>query len=298
MRRLCTVSSTNPHAVNHPQYSFYFQSKHFINFLMMSLVVLGLTCSRWLVVPAQAQESREEPMEMSVVVVNPSKTKTQTVPIKMYLPQEVTPDAILSLDNLSIEYDSSKFMYYVYKDDVILKPQETKTFIVEIRDVWKVPQGRLDSLSDQAHAITDRLKGSEFYDSAILLGKAIDNALKTISVTQNDEAVSRRTHIGIFRNNQNIVTQVKEDVELLEKQLEIVHSLPKPEVLEKASLKTDSPTQSTSWMIIFVIMLFIGMLAGVFFFTWQPQAHSTKNIISKARDSAFPEREKTDDKDE
>jgi len=130
------------------------------------------------------------------------------------------------------------------------------------------------------------------------LGKTIDKALNTISVTQNDEVVSRRTHIGIFRNNQKIFTQVKEDVERLEKQFEIVKSLPKPEVLEQDLLKTDSPQESTSWMIIFIIMLFIGMLAGVFFFTWQTQAHSTKDLISKARDSAFPEREKPDDKDE
>jgi hypothetical protein len=244
------------------------------------------------------QEQREEPMEMSVVVVNPSDTKTQSVPIKMYLPQEVTPDAVLELDGLDLEFDSEKSMYYVYKDDVILKPSETRTFNVEIQDVWKVPQGRLDSLRDQARSVIERLEGSEFYDSAVLLGQAINKALDAIAVTQNDGAVSRRTHIGIFRNNQQIIDQVKEDVERLEKQLEIVHSLPKPEVLEQAELKTESPRESTSWMIIFIIMLFIGMLAGVFFFTWQAQAHTTKNLITEARNSAFPERDKSDDTSE
>jgi len=267
-----------------------------ISFLMTYLMILGLIGSNPSIVFGQEQQ-RDEPMEMSVVVVNPSSTKTQSVPIKMYLPMEVTPDVILSLDGLDVEYDSEKSMYYLYKDEVILKPSETKTFNVEIKDVWKVPQGRLDSLSDQAGAIIDRLAGSEFYDSAKLLGEAIDGALNTIAVTQNDEAVSRRTHIGIFRNNQKIVTQVKEDVERLEKQLDIVHSLPKPDVLEQASLKTDSPTESTSWMIIFIIMLFIGMLAGVFFFTWQTQANSTKAQIAKERDSAFPERDDSDDKE-
>ena len=41
---------------------------------------------------------------------------------------------------------------------------------------------------------------------------------------------------------QQIVTQVKEDVERLEKQLEIVHSLPKPDVLEQAKLASTSQT--------------------------------------------------------
>ena len=130
------------------------------------------------------------------------------------------------------------------------------------------------------------------------MGEAIKKALEKIAVTQNDEAVSRRSHIGIFRNSLNIVNLVKEDVERLEKQLEIVRSMPKPEVLEKTNLKTESPAKSTSWMIIFIIMLFISMLAGVFFFTWQTQANSTKAQIAKDRDSAFPEREKASGKDE
>jgi len=296
MHRSCTVSSINPRALIHPQRPDSFRSKFLINFLIVPLATLGfMGLSSSMVF---AQEKREEPMEMSVVVVNPSDTKTQSVPIKMYLPKEVTPDAIIDSGGLDIEFDSQVSMYYVYKDDVVLKPSETKTFNIEMKDVWKIPQGRLDSLGDQAHAIIDRLAGSRFYDSSVLLGKAIDDALSAVAVTQDDEAVSRRTHIGIFRNNLKIVDQVKEDVERLEKQLEIVQSLPKPEVLEQAELKTVSPQESTSWMIIFIIMLFIGMLAGVFFFTWQTQAHTTKNLISKARDSAFPERKESDDKDE
>jgi len=230
MRRLCTVSSINPRATNHPQDSDFFKPKFIINFLMTQFIVLGLIGVHPLMV--FGQEQREEPIEMSVVVVNPSSTKTQTIPIKMYLPKEVTPDAIISSDGLDVEFDSDKSMYYIYKDEVLLKPSETKTFNVEINDVWKIPQGRLDSLNDQARSVIERLKGSEFYDPSVLLGEAINKALNTITLTQNDVTISRRLHIGIFRNNEKIFTQVKEDVERLEKQLEIVFSLPKPEVLD------------------------------------------------------------------
>jgi len=243
-------------------------------------------------------QEQQEAMEMSVVVVNPSSTKVQTVPIKMYLPMEVTPDAIIDSAGLDVEYDADKGMYYVYKDEVLLQPSETKTFDVEILDVWVIPEERLDSLHQQAQSVIVRLQGTEFYDSAFLLGEAIKKALDTIAVTQSDLAVSRRTHIGIYRNNQKIYNQVKEDVSRLEKQLEIVLSMPKPEVLEELDVKTKTPSESASWMIIFIIMLFIGMLAGVFFFTWQTQAHTTKNLISKARDSSFPGREKSEEKPE
>ncbi|MCK5178765.1 MAG: hypothetical protein KAR32_04485 [Candidatus Omnitrophica bacterium] len=226
---------------------------------------------------------------MSIVVVNPSDTKTQIVQIKTYLPREVTPDAILDASGLDVEFDSEQSMYYVYKEDVKLNPSETKTFNMEMQDVWVIPQGRLDSLKVQAESVIMRLEGSRFYEPAQLLGETIYKALDTITVTQDDDAVSRKSHIGIYRNNLKIVAQVKEDIDRLEKQLVVASSLPKPDVLEDADLKTESPTESTSWMIIFIIMLFIGMLAGVFFFTWQTQAHVTKNLISEARDSAFPE---------
>lgn len=295
MNRLFIVSSTNSRTIYYSQKSLRFKSKPFFHSIIMSLVALGLVCCHSFAV--NAQEREREPMELSVVVVNPSKTKTQTVPIKMYLPMEVTPDSILDTDGLDVEFDSDKSMYYLYKEQVELKPSETKNFNVEIKDVWIIPQGRLDSLRDQAQSVINRLEGSEFYDSSKELGETINKALETVAVTQDDEAVSRRSHIGIYRNNTKIVGQIKEDIEWLEKQLSVVMSLPKPDVLERSKLKTESPTKSTTWMIIFIIMIFIGMLAGVFFFTWQVQAKATKNLISDARDSAFPERENSEDKE-
>ncbi|MCK5180029.1 MAG: hypothetical protein KAR32_10905, partial [Candidatus Omnitrophica bacterium] len=239
---------------------------------------------------ASAQERERESIELSVVVVNPSDVKTQTVQIKTYLPKEITPDMIIDASGLDIEFDSEQSMYYVYKDEVKLNPAETKTFNIELKDAWVIPQGRLDSLKVQTESIVTRLEGSQFYESAKLLGETIYNALDTVALTQDDDTVSRRSHIGIYRNNLKIVAQVKDDVDRLEKQLVVASSLPKLDVLEKSELKTESPTESTSWMIIFIIMLFIGMLTGVFFFTWQAQAHATKNLISEARESAFPER--------
>ena len=81
-------------------------------------------------------------------------------------------------------------------------------------------KGRLDSLSDQAQSIIDRLAEASFMNLRNC-GEAIDKALNTIAL-HKATAVSRRTHIGIYRNNSEIVDQVKEDIERLEKQLEII----------------------------------------------------------------------------
>ena len=293
MRRSFIVSSTNPRTIGYSHQSLWVKVRPSFSYTAVCLGILGfMLCSS---LTAFAQESEREPMEMSVVAVNPSDTKTQTVQIKTYLPKEVTPDTILDSSGLDVEFDSEQSMYYVYKEKVKLNPGETKTFNIEMEDVWIIPQGRLDSLKVQVESVIMRLEGSRFYEPSQLLGETIYKALDTIALTQDDDTVSRKSHIGIYRNNLKIIDQIKDDIDRLEKQLVVASSLPKPDVLEDSDLKTESPTESTSWMIIFIIMLFIGMLAGVFFFTWQTQAHATKNLISEARDKAFPESGESDE---
>lgn len=241
-------------------------------------------------VPASAQEENKQLMEMSVVVVNPSKIKAQSVPIKMDLPQEVTPKDIVDSAGLDVEFDTDRSIYYLYKEAVSLKPGETRTYNVEIRDVWLVPQEEIDSLRKQTEFVVKRFEGNEFYDAAKSLGDTILQSLDTVVRTQSDAAVSRRRHIGIHRDNVKIVSQVKENIAMLENKLMLPKARPIPEVLEKTDVKTEAPSKTTTWMIIFIIMLFIGMLAGVFFFTWQTQAHFTKNLISNARNLVFPKK--------
>jgi len=81
------------------------------------------------------ETASKEPIEMSVVIMNPSKTKTQSVPIKMYLPTEVKPTDIVNPAGLDVEFDTDQSIYYLFKESVLLKPGETRTYNVEIRDV-------------------------------------------------------------------------------------------------------------------------------------------------------------------
>ncbi len=236
------------------------------------------------------ETASNEPIEMSIVIMNPSKTKAQGVPIKMYLPVEVKPTDIVNPAGLDIEFDTEQSIYYLFKESVLLKPGETRTYNVEIRDVWVVPQDELNALKDQTKFVVKRFEGNEFYEVAQKLGETIQKSIETVERTQSDTAVSRRRHIGIYRDNLGIISQVKENISMLEKKLMLPKARPIPEILETPEVKTDAPSKTTTWMIIFIIMLFVGMLAGVFFFTWQTQAHFTKNLISSARNMVFPKR--------
>lgn len=224
-------------------------------------------------------------IRINVVAVNPSAKKTQTIPVKAYLPEEVTPKDILSSGGLDVEFDVTSSIYYLYKEGLELAPKETRTFTIEIADVWMIPQEQLDALREQTKGIVAHFEGTEFYEMASKLGDAIYKALDTVALTQN-ETVSTRRHIGIYRNNVKIIEQVKDDIDRLEKQTGMTTG-PPPDPLN-TKIKANSPTKSTTWMIIFVIMIFMGLLASVFFLTWNTQSRMTKDVITSARREAFP----------
>lgn len=61
-----------------------------------------------------------------------------------------------------------------------------------------------------------------------------------------------------------------------------------PEMLSKTRIKSESPTKTMTWIVIFTIIIFIGLLAGVLFFTWHRQSRLAREELLAARKSAFP----------
>jgi len=172
---------------------------------------------------------------------------------------------------------------------VELEPKQTRVFEIEVKDVWYIPQQSLEEFKHQTEFVLDRLKGSDFYEDAQRLADTIYHSLGIIEETQNDETISRKRHIGVYRNNMLMLDHIRKDIESLERILTLASAPPIPDVIEVKDLKTEAPTKRTTWIIIFIIMLFIGMLAGVFFFTWHTQSRFTKDRLMEAKRSAFPE---------
>ena len=234
------------------------------------IALLAAMPSGW--AQAQAPAPEREPVTLSVVVVNPSEDKTKTIPVRMDLPQEIAPGDVLDHGELTLEYDDDHKLYYVFKDSVELKPKETRVFKVMLKDKWFVPQGQLDRFTNYTNLLLGRLKNTEFYASAAQLGAEILKKLTDIQTTQNDESLSRKSRIGAYRRHLQVLASVEADLARLEKLLTFTGGPPVPEMLEESPLKSDAPSKTTTWLIIFLIVIFIGLLGGQFFFTWQRRA--------------------------
>jgi len=229
-------------------------------------------------------------VKFRIVALNPSKIKTQKTKVKYYLPAEVKPKDVSDTSGLELEYDSEKSIYYVYKSELELSPGEMHVFEVEVEDIWFVPDKQLADLKNRTNSIMDRLKeNTQYYEKAKEIADTIYPRTEEISATQADEAVSREQHIGIYRQNLLTIEQIKEDIARMEKILVTAGGPPAPDMLAKTKIKADEPSKTMTWMVIFIITIFTGLLAAVLFFTWHRQSRIGKDELLAAKKSAFPE---------
>ena len=234
-----------------------------------SKILLGLMVLAALPRHAQAVEAQREPVTMKVVAVNPSADKTKAVPVRIDLPAEIKPADILDHGELEVDFDTERSLWYVHKDDVQLTPKQTKVFEIVVKDVWFIPDAELDGLKGHTKLLLSRLENSEYYPFAQQLGGSIIERLEGIQTMQGDEAIGRKQRIGAYRTNTEALKVVKEDLTRMEKLLSFTGGPPIPEMMEESPLKSDSPSTTTTWLVIFLVVLFMGLLAGQFFFTWQ-----------------------------
>jgi len=223
-----------------------------------------------------------------IFAANPSKAKPQKVQIKNYLLEEVKPRDIMDLNGLDLEYDAEKSLYYVYKNDLELAPGEVRAFRVHVEDIWFVAQSTLTDLRERATTILTRLDKSEYFNQAKIIADSIFSRLDYIATSQGDDSMSREQHIGLYRENVKTVEAIKEDIAKMEKILVTAGGPPAPEMLAKTNIKANSPTKTMTWIVIFLIVIFVGLLAGVLFFTWYSQTKMSKEELLSARKSAFP----------
>jgi len=226
-------------------------------------------------------------VKFRIAVANPSSSRVQTVPVQVYLPAEVKPGDIIDLAGLTLEYDSDKSIYYVHSD-VELAPRESRLFEVEVEDIWFVDQKEVASLKQQANIAVERLKDTDYFESARLIGARITERLDGVLKSEtNDEMLSRERHIGQYRTNMQEISLAKEDLQRIEKLLVQAGARPEPAMLENVRVTGEVPNRRVTWLVIFVILIFIALLAAVFFFTWNSQVRMTERLIVGARKEAF-----------
>ncbi len=209
---------------------------------------------------------------LKTLVVNPSKTKTQTAILKAYLPKEATAEDVIDLGDLRIDYDIEKGLYFVYQK-YELGPGESISREIEIRDVWVISKAEIDSLLSQARELAEKLRGTAYFDMAVALKEDIESKAKDI-LERQERAMNAlpQTHIGAYRKNVKILDLTNIELAKLEKMVIETKIATGPKA-ERIHVKA-------TWKLIVAMVVVLGLLSFVFLVIWNRQA-TTEEIKRK-----------------
>jgi len=228
--------------------------------------------SKLLAKPERGEDS--EPAEyktaiMEFTVVNPSVSEKKQAVVRESLPEEVKIYDVLEAGELEVGADYNTGMCYVYKEGIDLAPGEKKTFRVTIRDKWDVNGPRVASLIASASnllyrvEVRGRYKGVEEAISGVLGG------LLEIRGEEGPTAVND-AYVAFFREQ-------TARVDILEQKLRRVEAALRPiERKSKWGFAVQAPSKKTTWLIIYIVLGFLGFFSVLFFLRWYGKSKSEK----------------------
>ncbi|MFC1515081.1 hypothetical protein ACFL5X_04180, partial [Candidatus Omnitrophota bacterium] len=232
---------------------------------------------------------QEGSVRFNIVAANPSKVKSQQVPVKVYLPQEVESKDILELGGLDLEFDTQQSLYYVYKDTILLGPGQTKIFEVRVEDIWLIDEKELKALEDKIEYLVTMFEASEYAERMKEIAERGLSLIKYIDTSQKDESLTRSQHIGVFRSNRMQLTRLEDEIWEMERILQQIRGPLTPRMLAKTKIKTNAPTKTATWIAIFSMVFFLAVLSAVVFFTWYRQSKTTDKVIADTKRAVYPE---------
>jgi hypothetical protein len=239
--------------------------------------------------PAASGGEERPDVKMRIIVTNPHKTEKRSITVNKPLPPEITEQKyIISHPGLQIVYDPKSSLFYARsKGPIELDPAGQKIFVVTLEDRWYIPPEKMDVLRKRLELARSNVsKTSENYEASERMGREIEAELKGIADFQDNPALSKEQYILGFQANMRRLRNLQGEIETIE-------SFSKPpgtdKVLEDEDAPVDTPTRTATWLVIFVILTFLGIMAGIFFYVWQRSARALEAPLGEARRNAFPE---------
>jgi len=149
------------------------------------------------------------------LVTNPSRLITQDVPLKYYLPPEVTKESIISTsDGLEVKYDTEKGQYYV-EGTFKLSAGESMTLSVTVDEgIWEITDDQLASLHTQAEELAKPLEKTSYFAQGVTLKSDIDASLDKAKGLR-DAAVTPEQKIRAYREANIELNSAKEKIDKL-----------------------------------------------------------------------------------
>lgn len=199
---------------------------------------------------------------MRITVRNTSPDLPRTVTLRRDLPREIKPRDVLDAGGLEVAVDPSRGgIVYMLLDDLELEPAETRHFEVRLRDRWNVHQPRLDALEAVASRLLEQVRGMRDYPSVASYLEEVMADIQAIRAEPVPETLNDR-YVAFFRARGERLDELAEKIGRVEA------ALRPGEREQRLGFDVRPPDPKTTWMIIYIILGFLGTVSLLFFLRW------------------------------
>ncbi len=155
-------------------------------------------------------------VNLKLTAENPSELEERKVTVQAYLPAGLHSEDVLDPAGFQVVYDESQQRCHVRRE-VTLKPKERAEYIIQVRDIWRIDENKLNDFQNQARILVDKLQKTEYNELAKNLESVIQQNIKKIREEQQlGLTASVARHIEIFNANQGRFDRVRGDTGVLE----------------------------------------------------------------------------------
>ena len=221
---------------------------------------------------------------------NPSKDP-KTITVRSPLPKDIKPEDVLEKQEFNVLFDQIQKTYVLEKQDQFTS-RELKKYTIVVRDIWFIPDETLDSFQHQTERLLRLLQPTPYEKYANEQGKFVFSLLDEIRKLQAEVAssLSLEDRIRAYVMNTQKLEVVKAKIRDLQ-QLFLEIPEKKEDPLEKLKILIKklaeiknlvlvamgfTPNKPITWWIIFGIILFLGILSGVFYMSWLKKLQENK----------------------
>jgi hypothetical protein len=213
------------------------------------------------------RETGEGPtVTFQIRVQNASTTEVRRVDIRRELPPEIGVADIVDPAGLQYAVDPRTGICYVWMNGVQLDPGAARVFVVRVRDRWNVNGPRVRDLTGLATNLQARIRVAAKYKSIGAMLDQIAAELQGIGAEAGPADVNDR-YVAFYRDQAARLNVVEE-------KLRRIDALLRPIRRPKIGFDLQAPNLKTTWLVIWGILGFLGVISLLFFLRWYGRSKS------------------------
>ena len=233
----------------------------------------------------EATEGQEErTVSFLVTAENPSE-QPRKMTIRTELPSDIKSNDVIDKQDFVLLFDDIKECFVVEKQDDF-GAKEVKKYTIVLRDIWYIPQDELIRLREQTQKVLEVFQksayvafaqeGADYINSNVLEIEESQASLNEAS-TVNDRIRNFVLNSQKFKLAKQKLQELKDlllelplksEENIIQKILRGVAQIQKIDDVTKVLSMGIDPEVSTTWWIIFAIIIFLAIMAISFYVTW------------------------------